>query len=393
MNINLFPAIVLAGPPHSGKSVLAFMLTQQLRRLKVAHYLLRAVPDGEGNWFLQGNESIVRSLRMKNKGKYTSKFLSHMESIIESRPLPLLVDIGGKPQPSQMGILDVCTHSILLYRTEAERDEWKTRLENLHLLPIAEIRSSLVEDDLIKSDGPILTGVITGLEREQDQRKQGVMLAALTKRLAGICFYDEEFLQKVQLQHAPYPVLTEQELATSIGLNPDDHGMLRWTTDALNQAAQRVLPGSTLALYGRGPVWLAAMIAARCWPADMIIFDVRYGWVKTPVVKIGKSDIFCTNYTILPDGFGWLECLLTEDALDLGDLRVEHLPTHSGIVLSGRLPRWAFAALTRYFMACSDWVALDDPGLGKIVVVHSSISTISIGDTIDRPLISSSLPD
>jgi len=39
--MNPFPAVVIGGPPHSGKSVLTYLLTRQLRALRVEHYVLR----------------------------------------------------------------------------------------------------------------------------------------------------------------------------------------------------------------------------------------------------------------------------------------------------------------------------------------------------------------
>ena len=45
-----FNAILIGGPPHSGKSVLTYSLTQTLRQQGIDHYVLRACPDGEGDW-------------------------------------------------------------------------------------------------------------------------------------------------------------------------------------------------------------------------------------------------------------------------------------------------------------------------------------------------------
>ena len=39
---NPLPAVVIGGPPHSGKSVLAYSLTRALRAPSISHYLLRA---------------------------------------------------------------------------------------------------------------------------------------------------------------------------------------------------------------------------------------------------------------------------------------------------------------------------------------------------------------
>ena len=50
---NLLPAILIAAPHHSGKSVLAYLLSQHLRDAHVPHILLRAAPDGEGDLFYE----------------------------------------------------------------------------------------------------------------------------------------------------------------------------------------------------------------------------------------------------------------------------------------------------------------------------------------------------
>ena len=48
--LNQLPAVLIGGPPHSGKSVLIYSLSQALRARGVAHYALRACPDGEGDF-------------------------------------------------------------------------------------------------------------------------------------------------------------------------------------------------------------------------------------------------------------------------------------------------------------------------------------------------------
>jgi hypothetical protein len=40
-----------------------------------------------------------------------------------ARPLPLLVDVGGKPTPEQMALFDQCTGAIVLAPDAERRDE------------------------------------------------------------------------------------------------------------------------------------------------------------------------------------------------------------------------------------------------------------------------------
>jgi len=52
-----------------------------------------------------------------------------------------------------------------------------------------------------------------------------------------------------------------------------------------------------------------------------------------------------------------------------------------GIIISGRLPVWAYGALVHYFHP-RPWVATFDPRLGGGVVVVTHTSEISVGDVV-----------
>ncbi|MBU2611014.1 MAG: hypothetical protein KJ606_08750 [Chloroflexi bacterium] len=285
MRTNLFPAILLAGPPHCGKSVLAFLLTQRLRELGIAHYLLRAAPDGEGDWFLAGRSDLVRTLRLQHKTGYSPQFVDHMRAAIESRLLPLLVDVGGRPQGEQLGILRACTHSILLYRTDEELSQWQELINGMNLLPIAELRSNQDGDEKVITSHPVLRGTISGLEREK--QKVGETFGALLDRVAGICRYEASTLEQEHVRHAPFPVVNERELALKLGV-PSSGAGARWDPGHLAYLSSLVPAAKPCAIYGRGPVWLAATLAVHALPAACAIFDARYGWITVPEVAFRR---------------------------------------------------------------------------------------------------------
>ena len=52
------------------------------------------------------------------------------------------------------------------------------------------------------------------------------------------------------------------------------------------------------------------------------------------------------------------------------------------IILSGRLPVWAYAALAHFFHP-RPWVATFEPRLQKAVVVASHTPGVRVGDTVD----------
>jgi CRISPR-associated protein Csx3 len=386
MFTNLFPAILIAGAPHCGKSVLAFQLTNHLRRMGFAHYLLRAVPDGEGNWYLEGVPALMRSLRARYKTSYTSVFTRHMCQVIDDRILPLLVDIGGKPQGQEFEILGACTHSILLYHTQEELTEWHEYFAPFHLTPVTELRSTQVDRERIDHLNPLLTGVITGLEREEVKRSSGIVFGSLLDRVAGLCHYSIDELERIHEPLAPFPLLSERKLARQIGLAPRGQDFI-WEPADLLHALENIPMGSPVAIYGRGPVWLAACLAAQVLPQPAAIFDVRYGWVEIPSIKQSKEYI-PVSIESWRDGDVWLQYDLAARVLETDDLILpETIPSQGGIALSGNLPRWAFAALARNFARERPWVAIDYPQAGVVVVVHSKIPNIQVGDTLQRPTV------
>ncbi len=382
MQTNPFPAILLAGPPHSGKSVLSYLLTEHLRQMHVPHYLLRAVPDGEGDWFLTGQSESVRLLRMRNKRGFSSTFVVHMRRAIESRPVPLLVDIGGKPQGDQFDLIAACTHSILLYHEQDDRAEWRGHLARAGLQPLAELRTELNATDHLLESRPVLEGVISGLQRETQQRHVGATFGALLDRVEGVFHFEEAELERIHLPEAPLPVLVERKLAAKVGL-PTENKVF-WYPENLSQLASQVTAGQPHALYGRGPVWLAAMLAAHALPADFALFDIRYGWLDVPPVETGGNPNLDVNYSSGPKGHWATFSLPAQAVLEPGPLSIAVPPSKDGLVVSGELPRWAFAALARFFAGSQPWVAVDDPAKERAVVVFSRTALQPIGSRLPR---------
>lgn len=386
MPTNLFPAIVIAGPPHAGKSVLAFLLTQRLREIGVSHYLLRAAPDGEGDWFYLGQPGLVRTLRLRHKTPYTPPFITHMQTVIEKRLVPLLVDVGGRPEGEEFGILKACTHSILIYRTQDEQAAWQKMLADLDLLPMAELRSDLAGDDRLEQTRPVLRGVIGGLERDESKRTAGEVFGAVLDRVAGVCHYEAAFLEQVHRRHAPLPFLSERQLAGQLGATRQGE-MPFWEPRQLSQVCASVPRGSPFALYGRGPVWLAAALAVHALPALYSIFDARYGWVTVPEVRFGRRVNVHVQVTPCENvDADWVEVSLPGGVIEAEKIRAAPLAGERGIILSGKLPRWLFAALARQLAAQRAWIGIDEPRAGRVVVVHSHTPNVAQGETVSRPV-------
>ncbi|OQA95044.1 MAG: hypothetical protein BWY25_02587 [Chloroflexi bacterium ADurb.Bin222] len=204
----MLPAVALGGPPHSGKSVLAYSLTQALREREAPHYLLRAYPpDYEGDWFLAGEPETVQHLRLK--GARSEEWLPLLQRDIAGRQLPLLVDLGGLPTPTQEGVLAACTHGILLTRDAGSRALWRERFERYRLELLADLHSELDGENALTGVGAVLSGTLAGLER--GARAQGPAFEALAERLAELFAAATQGLARAQLAAAP------AELAVDVG--------------------------------------------------------------------------------------------------------------------------------------------------------------------------------
>lgn len=374
-----FPAILIAGMPNCGKSVLAFLLSQHLRRIDLAHYLLRTAPDGEGDWFLQGEAGVVRTLRRENKGAYTSEFIAHMQRVIENRLVPLLVDVGGLPQGEQFGILRACTHAILLYKDEEGRVAWHENLRKVGVPLLAELKSNLDFPGEITQIIPYLQGTISGLRRESPSGD--LTFGALFDRIAGLCHYETAYLEQIHLRQAQYPPIVERNLMVELDSKRAE-GIPDWHIKDLPYVARLVPPQTPCSLYGRGPVWLAAMLGIHAGLAPMTIYDVRYGWLPIPEIIQDEKSSNLFFEKVENDSYIWLTWHIIGGYLEPGPIKchpIENPEKEKGLVLSGQLPRWAFVALARWFAPYYAWLGIGDARSNSAIVVHSNLPHIHLG--------------
>ncbi len=169
---NALPAILIGGPPNAGKSVLTYNLTRALRRLDIPHYVFRANPDIEGDWFLQDDQDNVRQLTLsiERYRHWTDEFRSLVcRDLARRRHLPLIVDLGGLPNEKDHCIFLACRHSILLLKNGTPEDKaisqtWLnfTRADGLDVL--AEIESQKMGKSALRSGQVITSGQPTCLD-------------------------------------------------------------------------------------------------------------------------------------------------------------------------------------------------------------------------------------
>jgi CRISPR-associated protein Csx3 len=375
-----FPAVLVGGPPDSGKSVLTFSLTQALRKRGIQHYVLRACPDGEGDWTQMADQELVRTILVPRT--WTPAFVEHVCRDLEGRHLPLIVDIGGRPQSWQEAIFDCCSHAVLLTPDEASRHQWREMMARHGVPLLADLRSALEGESHANESQTVLQGTLIGLHRGATAR--GPAFDALVDRLAKLFDYPADELRQAHLDSAPVETVVELDRlkrTLEIGGNPTV-----WEPASLPQVVDYLPQGVPLGLYGRGPNWLYATLALLAHPAELCQFDVRLGWVLPAPIKVGRHSPYAplqvavyaeTDYTRLE--FSLPRAYI--DYLEAEELFVPLIPLEQGVVLSGKLPHWLLTGLALAYRQAR-WLAVFQPPLGGAVVVHSQGDTPAVGSIL-----------
>jgi CRISPR-associated protein Csx3 len=142
-------AILIGGPPNSGKSVLSNALRVSLRerQQKYRVYLHRANWDGEGSHTYETQDrSLARQLKAENKVKISPNLIEEYfkyqaiatKNIRQVVDLAI-VDVGGIPAWVKRPVVEQCSHYILISHDLKQVEAWHELCEGLK--PMAVIHS------------------------------------------------------------------------------------------------------------------------------------------------------------------------------------------------------------------------------------------------------------
>jgi CRISPR-associated protein Csx3 len=182
------PAILIGGPPHSGKSVLATALDRGLRReFGTGIHLHRAQWDGEGDWFVEmyaDPEARARAdaLRKSAKAEPTGHFfLGEAAAVSNAREVSrlVLVDFGGEPKSGDLPLLHRCTHYIVISNSAALLPQWHDFCASRGGLQcLAVVHSTLEQKQEVLQHAPYLEMTAGPWNRgQQDPPPQELLLA------------------------------------------------------------------------------------------------------------------------------------------------------------------------------------------------------------------------
>ncbi len=385
------PAVLIGGPPHAGKSVLFYSLTHALRERGIRHHAIRACPDGEGNWSQESDEETVSQIRMPIKGEWPQGFVERICLDLEHRCFPLLVDMGGSPKESQVCLLRQCTHSLLLLRADKEDYTrlWLRLIAESGLSPLAQIDSQLGGPSAITSYSPVLTGPLTRLIRNDTTAANGPLFVALVERIAALFNASApQELEHAFLERSPTKLVIN--LYTS--LKAIDPSATRWEPGMLPPLLASVPTDVPLSIYGAGPNWVYATLAAHTYGQPLYQFDPRlpFGWIQplrlqlsteqSPEVIMQTSDHQEATVLSLQIPSKHL------DYFQAGPLPVPPVRTDSGLIIDGITPFWLLTALVRlYKEAGVAWIAVYYPQSKEAIIVYSRMVRYNPGDAVPKP--------
>ncbi|NEQ47570.1 MAG: CRISPR-associated protein Csx3 [Leptolyngbya sp. SIOISBB] len=160
----LGPALLIVGPPDSGKSVLSHGLFNALLTDYPDVFLQRAQWDGEGNWILElpefATEDDREAFKLAYKGELTDTFYpDQAQAILQLRRQKslVIVDVGGRVQPEKLPLLEACSHYLIISSVVDEIKKWHEFCRdrgNLRCLGV--ITSSLDKIETIHRREPFL---------------------------------------------------------------------------------------------------------------------------------------------------------------------------------------------------------------------------------------------
>lgn len=149
----LGPALLVVGPPDSGKSVLSHGLLRGLLPHQPGVFLQRASWDGEGNWIFElpaeATAEQREAFKLAYKGGPSDRFFSHQAlGILQLRRQQslVIVDVGGRVQPEKVPVVEACSHYLVISRDPAAIDPWHEFCRDRgNLQPLAVIHSTATQ--------------------------------------------------------------------------------------------------------------------------------------------------------------------------------------------------------------------------------------------------------
>ncbi len=188
-------AILIGGPPNSGKGVLsnALRLSLAAKKPQKRVYVHRANWDGEGTYIYETpDQNLVNQLRNQNKYKIHKqpnsdqllqdyfKYQGNATQKIRQVVDLALIDVGGMPKSEKIPLVEQCSHYIIISRYPDKIQEWHQLCGNW-LKPLAIIHSVWEERFEVLQRKPFLEIIAGKWERQHIKNVPDVLLEEVFK--------------------------------------------------------------------------------------------------------------------------------------------------------------------------------------------------------------------
>jgi CRISPR-associated Csx3 family protein len=369
--------IVVAGPPHSGKSVFLGGLCECLPR--EGRYLFRACPDGEGTWTWKS----AQAAKYRRKGTFTRQQVQWYVDKLANIQMAdvVLVDIGGRTTDENRRILveGKVDAAVILAGDLDAMPEWESFLQDCEVPVLARLHSDYNgKEDVIS--GPIMR--VHHLERGEDVSSRPAIGAVAA-----------QILDMVQGKEAEMPkgMITISGLVEELGKEAVERTLpngrvvqqVCWSGEDLSAVARLLHNHSAemsehVQIDGAAPAWLVAAIAHECHPRSISV-NSPDGYVPIGVRRPeGKGSGDNLSFAVEEkEGYHLVTCQMEDPSLPLSpdglaDVVPPELPMGAVVVLSGRMPNWLAVSLAMAYHGTAKAVALFQPGTGATVAwTHS----------------------
>lgn len=374
---------VVAGPPHSGKSVFLQGLCENLPR--DSRYLFRACPDGEGTW-LQNHYDRPDVVALRRKGQFTKEMVDwYCQSLAGCAMASIiLVDIGGRPSDENSRILTEgkVNYGIILAGDEERVPEWETFLESCGVTVIAVVRSDYTgEADSIQQCSPRLEGSVHFLERGDSTVSTRPAIQAVAELILGLASpsQKEEKMATIVIS-ALAAELGKVEMERTLP-NGKVVKQIVWEGNDLKKIAELLHNKSAtlpeiVDIDGAAPAWLVAALVHECHPRSVRLNSpdgyiavgckrpagegAGCGWSKTEIGTAGDGrHLIKVEFQLDPS--------VPLAPAALGTITPPEVEMADAIVLSGRGPNWLTASIAMAYHGRAAAVASWQPGTGATV--------------------------
>ena len=385
--IRLLPVVLIGGPSHPDKSILFDGLTKALRERHVVHHALRIGSVNEETWLPPNEQTRIRLLSID--AICEDELVERTSWELSQCLLPLLIDTSVDHQRLQACILQHCTHLLLLPHSHdrASQNIWFQLGERYGLLPLIDTYPSF-ESTISAVQKSMITGTFLSPERSFVERE--TLFDCLIERVTSLfSTYSHEELAKIHVRQAP----GELVLHLSTLLQTLAPGAESWEPCMLPAVLEYIPARTPLSVYGQGPQWLYAALAAYANVDDFYQFgscflpeDVSSGWVASPPLLLStttRSKVHITYTRGDEDGRLTVEMSNTLDYLQASSLPFPPIPSHLGLILTGSMPTWLLTAVVRLYVRVGvPWIAYRQAQHCRDVVIFSQTTRHFVGESI-----------